>query len=768
MSPPDKTPPSVPAGVTGASANPNTAVLNWNASTDNVGVAGYQVLRNGSVVGTTANIYYQDSGLTESTTYAYSIEAFDLAGNSSAPSLRVNVTTKDVTPPSTPGNVAAVAVSCERVTVTWSPSTDNVGIGSYIVYWGVSPASLVQAGHALGTSTSYTSYPLTAGTTYYYGVAAVDTAGNDSAMSAVVSVTTPVPPAAPANVLATPVSAITMGLTWSASASGGLPIQNYHVYRGTTSAANLTQVATVQQTSYSDNNVTAGTTNYYGVQAVDTGSDLSPMSSIVSVAAPMPPSAPGNLAATPASTAKIGLTWSAAASGGLPIQSYQVFRGSSASNLTQVATVQQTAYSDSNLAAGTTYYYGVQAIDTGSDLSPMSSIVPVTTPMAPSAPGNLSAAAASIAKIGLTWSAAPSGGLPIQSYQVFRGISAGNLIQIATVQQTAYSDSSVTAGTTYYYGVQAADTGSDLSPMSPIATVTTPMPPSAPGNLSATPASTTKIGLTWSAAASGGLPIQSYQVFRGISAGNLIQIATVQQTAYSDSSVTAGTTYYYGVQAIDTGSDLSPMSPIATATVPVPPSPPANLTAISVSANTISLTWSAAASGGLPIQNYYVYRGASPSSLGQLAIVQQTSYSDSTLTAGTTYYYAVAAADTAGDLSSLSISIPVTTLALPLGPVTYSIAGQAVASGNVPLSGVTVLLTGSSTGSATTDSSGNFSFNGLSVGGTLTVTPSLGGYTFSPSGQTFNNLSSSQTANFTASAQLFTISGQIAVSGTGH
>ena len=327
----------------------------------------------------------------------------------------------------------------------------------------------------------------------------------------------------------------------------------------------------------------------------------------------------------------------------------------------------------------------------------------------------------------------------------------------------------MTAGITYYYGVQAVDTGSDLSPMSTIVSVTTPMPPSAPVNLSATAASIAKINLTWSAAASGGLPIQSYQVFRGTSASNLAQIATVQQTAYSDNNVTAGATYYYGVQAIDTGSDLSPMSTIVSVTVPVPPSPPANLTATSVSTNTISLTWSAAASGGLPIQNYYVYRGASPSSLGQLAIVQQTSYNDSNVTAGTTYYYAVAAADTAGDLSALSITIPVTTLTLSLGPVTtYSIAGQVVTPGNVPLSGVTVLLSGSSTGSATTDSSGNFSFNGLPAGGTLTVTPSLGGYTFSPTSQTFNNLSASQTANFTASTQSFTISGQIAVSGTGH
>ena len=65
-------------------------------------MAGYNVLRNGSIVGVTAQQYYQDSGLTQSATYTYTIESFDLGGNVSAPSLRVNVTTRDVTPPSVP------------------------------------------------------------------------------------------------------------------------------------------------------------------------------------------------------------------------------------------------------------------------------------------------------------------------------------------------------------------------------------------------------------------------------------------------------------------------------------------------------------------------------------------------------------------------------------------------------------------------------------------------------------------------------------------
>jgi fibronectin type 3 domain-containing protein len=278
---PDKIPPSVPPGVTGVSGNPTTATLNWNSSTDNVGVAGYSVSRNGTVIATTASQYYQDSGLTQSTTYNYTIQAFDLGGNISTPSPSVSVTTADVTPPSTPSGVVATASSCVKVTLTWSPSTDNMGIGSYIVFSGLSPTGLTQVGRTSATGTTYPSSSLTPGGTTYYGVEAVDTSGNISAMSAVVSATTPMLPAPPGGLVATAPSASRITLTWSAAVSGGLAIQNYHVYRGT-SPSSLSQVAIVLQTTYNDTTVTAGTNYYYAIEAADSSGDLSPLSLVVS------------------------------------------------------------------------------------------------------------------------------------------------------------------------------------------------------------------------------------------------------------------------------------------------------------------------------------------------------------------------------------------------------------------------------------------------------------------------------------------------------
>src|ERR1039457_7105469 len=367
----------------------------------------------------------------------------------------------------------------------------------------------------------------------------------------------------PDTLVATPASTRRMGLRWSAPASGGLPIQNYRVFRGAT-ASNLSQVATVTQPAYTDASGSPATRYYYGVEAADTSGKVSLMSAIVPATTPRPPAAPAGFSAAAVSSTKIGLKWSTAGSGGLPVSYYHVFRGSSASNLSQVAIVGQTSYTDASVNPAAIYYYAVQTADTGADLSPMSAIVPAKT-QAPAAPTNLVATPASTSKIGLTWSAPANGGLPIQNYRVFRGATSSNLSQVATVAQPAYTDASGSPATRYYYGVEAADTSGNVSLMSAIVPFTTPRTPAAPANLVVTAAATSRIGLTWSAAASGGLPVQYYQVFRGSSASNLSQLAVVTQTSYTDTSVNPAVTYYYAVQAVDTGADLSPMSAIVSA-----------------------------------------------------------------------------------------------------------------------------------------------------------------------------------------------------------
>jgi len=276
VSPHDSVPPSEPTGLTGATGNPNSLTLNWTGSTDNIGVAGYYVLRDGVKVGTTAQTRFQDTGLAGSTTYTYMAEAFDLAGNVSPPSLPISVTTKDVTPPTIPANLTAVAVATQKIQLTWSPSTDDTFVAYYHVFRGSSAQSLSQVANTSGVT--FTDYSLTPATKYYYGVEAVDGSGNVSPMSHVAHATTLALPSAPAALVATPLSSKQIGLTWTAGLSG-LPILAYQIYRGT-SASSLSAVATTHTTLFTDGQLNPGTKYYFAVQETDTSGNVSPLSAV--------------------------------------------------------------------------------------------------------------------------------------------------------------------------------------------------------------------------------------------------------------------------------------------------------------------------------------------------------------------------------------------------------------------------------------------------------------------------------------------------------
>ena len=665
-----QTPPSPPSSITATATSVTKVSLAWSAAiAGDLPLSSYHVYKGSSPdnmvqCATTTKTSYVDQSASAGTTEYYGVKAADTHGNLSQMSPLASLTVP--TPPSPPASVTATSTSTTKVSLSWTAAASGgLPIANYRVFKGSSPSGMAQV--AITTKLTYTDTAVTSGSTYYYGVEAADTGGDVSAMSAPAQVTVLSAPSAPATVAAAPTSTSKVSVSWSAAVSGGLAIQNYRVFKGS-SPSSLTQLAITTKLSYNDTAVSAGATYYYAVKASDTAGDLSPMSTVVQVTVFMPPSPPGGLTATPTGATKVSLTWSAAASGGLPIQYYQVYRGTSASNLTKLATVTQISYTDKSISAGTTYYYGVMAQDTAADLSSMSAIVSSAGLSGPGAPPNVAATPLSTTKVSLTWSAAPTGGLPIQYYQVYRGSSPASLVKLATVTQTSYTDQSVSSNTTYYYGVESQDSGGDLSPMSAVAAVTLPLPPSPPANVTPTATSTTMVSLTWSTAASGGLPVQYYAVFRGTTPANLSRVGTATQPSYMDTTVTAKTSYYYGVEAEDSGMDYSSMSAVAAVTVPSAPAAPTGVVAAPASATRVTLTWSPAASGGLPVQYYQVYRGNSPTALSLLVTVTQTCFTDSTLSPGNTYYYGVVAEDSGADLSPQSAVASVTMYTMPAAP----------------------------------------------------------------------------------------------------
>ena len=92
----DTTAPSVPNNPTATTVTTSTVSFSWAASTDNVGVTGYKIYRGGTQIGTSAVTNYTDTGLTASTAYSYTVSAYDAAGNNSAQSAALQVTTQGV------------------------------------------------------------------------------------------------------------------------------------------------------------------------------------------------------------------------------------------------------------------------------------------------------------------------------------------------------------------------------------------------------------------------------------------------------------------------------------------------------------------------------------------------------------------------------------------------------------------------------------------------------------------------------------------------
>ena len=164
-------PPATPTGLTGAAAGSSGANLSWSASTDDVGVTGYIVRRNGVQVATPATTSYTDTGLSAATTYSYTVAARDAAGNISPNSATASVTTGDTPPP--PSNSAGL---------TWDSVTDP-NLSGYRLYFGTAPGTYLQSvgqGTSVGNVTTYTMTGLASGSRYYFAVTAFDTLGIES------------------------------------------------------------------------------------------------------------------------------------------------------------------------------------------------------------------------------------------------------------------------------------------------------------------------------------------------------------------------------------------------------------------------------------------------------------------------------------------------------------------------------------------------------------------------------------------------------------
>src|SRR5262245_738756 len=294
---PDTTPPSTPANLTASLTSSTQVNLGWNASTDNVGVTGYQIERcQGagcsifSLVTTVTGTSYSNTGLSPSTSYSYRVRATDSAGNLSGFSNVATATTQglpDTTPPSVPSDLTGSGASVSQINLTWTASTDNVAVAGYKIY---------RNGNQIGTSTiaSFQDTALSAGTSYSYAVSAYDAAGNNSAQSASVNASTlpdTTAPSVPTNLTLQVVSSTQINLNWNAS-TDNVAVAGYRIYRDGAFLRSSSMIP------LQDSGLTASTTSSYAVSAYDAAGNESAQSTSASATTPAPDTTPPSAAMT--------------------------------------------------------------------------------------------------------------------------------------------------------------------------------------------------------------------------------------------------------------------------------------------------------------------------------------------------------------------------------------------------------------------------------------------------------------------------------------
>jgi len=573
----DTLPPSVPTSVSATGISTSRIDVSWVSSTDNVGVSGYRIYRNGSQIATTGVTSYSDTGLASGATYAYNIAAFDASGNTSPLSSQASASTflaADTQGPSVSISSPANGQILTGSVIVAANAADNAGIAGVQFY---------SDGARLGSEITVSPYSMTWNTvqatnaTHVLTAVARDAAGNtttSAGVSVTVSNISPRPYVTNFSFNENPISengnwinGKTTGLDWQdIRTSPGLA---FGTQSGTVayddSTAVLTgnwgpdqtgeaTVYTVNQnnqlfeeveirlrttitahrnTGYEINfRCTADGSQY--VQIVRWNGNLGDFTLLDSVGGPglrhgdvVKATIVGSRITAYINGSEIVHVTDSTFTGGSPGIGFYL-----ADYLNEVATVRNGDFGFTSFTA--------------SDGSTADTI-------APSTPSNLAATGVSSSQINLSWSPSTDN-VAVAGYHVLR-----NNVQLANSTTNSFSDVGLSANTQYTYSVAAFDGAGNVSLQSSPSTGTTlssdTTPPSAPSGLQGSAITSNSVTISWSGSTDN-VGVAGYEVFR-----NGTKVGTTTTTSYIDTGLSPSTTYHYTVTAYDFSNNKSLQSP---------------------------------------------------------------------------------------------------------------------------------------------------------------------------------------------------------------
>ena len=573
------------------------------------------------------------SGLTQNTTYYVRLRANNTGGTGAYSTPAFEVTTLP-TPPAAPTALVASAITATGLTLSWTAPSGP--ISSYALEYSTDNtfASGVTTLTPAGGATSQAITGLSANTTYFFRLKAINLGGESPFSTPALSATTL--PGPPSNLAASNVLQTTLTLTWNAP---GGTLTGYALrYSTSPDPSGATPVSVdASATSFNVTGLTPNTTYYFQISALN-GSGSSLASNVLQVSTlPNPPAAPTNLTATAITTTGLTLTWTPPAG---PISSY-VLQYSTDDTFTTIFTQlppagNATSAVITGLTANTTYFFRLKAINAGGE-SPFAATTGIST--LPGAPTALTASAITQTTLTLSWTA-PTG--TVTGYELQRAIDAGFTVGLTSIPvtgtPTTVDVTGLTANTAYFFRLRALN-ASGASSYTAAQATTLPNPPAAPTNLSASAITQTSLTLSWTAPAG---PITGYTLeystdntfASGVTTLNPGGAATTQAIT----GLTANTTYFFRLKATNTGGTSAEATAQAT-TLPTVPGVPTGFTATAASSSQINLSWTSG--GGQTAQELqYSTSSTFASNVQNVAVSgSATSASVTGLTQGTTYYF---------------------------------------------------------------------------------------------------------------------------------
>ena len=453
--------------------------LDWEepASDGGGAVTGYKIYRGGSS-GSEAYQYsvsslplmFNDTSVTNGNLYYYYVTAVNSIGESD-PSNEAEAA--PLGRPSYPRNLHAAAGD-GFVELDWEPPADDGGaaVSGYNIYRGESSGGEVLHHQVGGDRNTYNDTGLENNVTFYYLVTAENTVGES--LPAVEVSATPqsgvTVPSRPNNLLSAAGDGFVY-LTWEPPGDhGGVPLTNYRIYRGMMEGSEyLLDETEAVETYYNDTTVENGASYHYYVTALNSLGESA--GSIGISADPLGvPGSPGNLSAE-SGDGYVVLSWEEPDDdGGSPVISYDIYRGPGPEVMTRIDSVDVFTFmfNDSSVENGVTYYYGITARNDegGSRTLTVVEAIPNVRPKTPSPPLNL-ILRPGYGHIDLNWQhPLVNGSSSLTEYRIYRGGSSGTgILLTSTVSRlTAYRDSSVTDGNSYYYHVSAVNSAGEGKP----------------------------------------------------------------------------------------------------------------------------------------------------------------------------------------------------------------------------------------------------------------------------------------------------------------